>query len=237
MNLVPTELNQRLASAVRYSVSADRFYINGKAGFWRLVGLGLVMLAIGVGVGIGFYGYSYITRNADAADVFASTFAKALAGVQLRAAAEGTVQLQPNELSLAKDQTIALDPSSRVLLDPTAKVRADGEIKIQIPSISPPEGMTPRRANTTPMITNFTVFKTVDFEKGQVWTGWNFLTSAQKFPAHQYCYYTEKLEASQFEPVVYIGRNEALDPPKQLPKGFDIDAAFKKCVWFKREGS
>jgi hypothetical protein len=237
MKLIPTELNQRLASAVRYSVSADRFYIAGKAGFWRLVGLGLVTFAIGVGIAIGFYGYSYITRNADAANVFASTLSKALAEVQLRAIAQGTVQLQPNELSLAKDQTVSLDPNSRVLLDPTAKVRADGEIQIQTPSISPLEGMTPRRAATTPFITNFTVFKAVDFDKGQVVTGWKFLTSAQKFPTTQYCYYTEKLEASLFEPVVYIGLNEDLDPPKQLPKGFDIDAAFKKCVWFKREAS
>jgi hypothetical protein len=50
-------------------------------------------------------------------------------------------------------------------------------------------------------------------------------------------YYTDELEAWQFERVVYIGLNEELDPPKQLPNGFDIDAAFKKCVWFKREAS
>jgi hypothetical protein len=237
MNLIPTELNQRLASAVRYSVAADRFYIAGKAGFWRLVGLGVVAFAIGAGVGIGFYGYSFIMRNSDHANILASTLSKTLSEVQLRATAEGTVRLEPNELSLAKDQTVSLDPTSRLLLDPTAKVRADGEIQIQTPSISPLEGMTPRRANTPQILTEFTVFKTVDFEKGQVWTGWNFLTSAQKFPTHQYCYYTEKLEASQFEPVVYIGLNENLDPPKQLPEGFDIDAAFKKCVWFKREAS
>jgi len=238
MNLIPTELNQRLATAVWYSVSADRFYISGKAGFWRLVGLGLVTFGIGVAAGFGFYGYSYVTRNTDAANTFASTFSKALAEVQLRAIAEGTVKLEPNEISLAKDQTISLDPSSRVLLDPTAKVRADGEIEVQVPSISVLDGAPqPPRANANPIITNFTVFKTVEFEKGQIWTGWTFLTSAQKFPTHQYCYYTEKLEGSQFEPVVYIASNEDLDPPKELPKGFDIDAAFQRCVWFKREAS
>jgi hypothetical protein len=237
MNLIPTELNQRLASAVRYSVSADRFYIGGKVAFWRLVGLGLVTCALGIGVGIGFYGYSYVTRNTDMAEIFASTFSKALADVQLRAVAEGTVQLQPNELSLAKDQTISLDPSSRVLLDPAAKVRADGEIQVQTPSVSSLDTTRPpRRAAATPTITNFTVFKEVDFDKGQVVTGWKFLTSAQKFPTTQYCYYTEKLEGSLFEPVVYIGLNEELDPPKNLPEGFEIAAAFKKCVWFRREG-
>jgi len=99
MNLIPTELNQRLASAVRYSVSADRFYISGKAAFWWLVGLGLVTFGIGVAAGFGFYGYSYVTRNTDAAKTFASTFSKALAEVQLRAIAEGTVKLEPNDCS------------------------------------------------------------------------------------------------------------------------------------------
>jgi hypothetical protein len=236
VNLIPSELNQRLASAVTYSVSADRFYISGKAGFWRLVGLGLVTFAVGVAVGFGFYGYSYITQNSDALNVLSSTFSKALTEVQLRSVAEGTVQLEPNEISLAKDQTISLDPTSRVLLDPMAKVRADGEIQIQGSSISPPEGLTPRRA-TAPLITDFTVFKRVEFDRGNVWTGWKFLTSVQKTPTYQYCYYTETLEGSQFEPVVYFGVNEKLDPPKQVPKGFDMEAAFKKCVWFKRESS
>ncbi len=237
MNLIPTELNQRLANAVRNSVAADRFYITGKAGFWRLVGLGLVAFATGAAVGIGFYGYSYVTRNSDGPAILASTLSKALAEVHLRATAEGTVQLQPSELSLAKGQTISLDPSSRVLLDPTAKVRADGEIQVLGPSISTLEGMKPRQTTNIPTITNFTVFKIMQFEKGQVFTGWKFLTSAQKSPTRQYCYYTQSLEDAEFEPVVYIGVNEMLDPPKQLPKGFDIDAAFKKCVWFKKESS
>jgi hypothetical protein len=143
--------------------------------------------------------------------------------------------LQPSELSLAKGQTISLEPGSRVLLDPTAKVRADGEIQVQGPSISATQA--PRRAAPTPVITNFTVFKNVPFEKGSVMTGWKFLTSAQKMPTHQYCYYIEELEASPLEPVVFFAADEKLDLPKQLPKGFDVDAAFKKCVWFKRESS
>src|SRR5262245_46857523 len=104
MNLVPTELNQRLASAIRYSVAADRFYISGKAGFWRLVGVGLVAFAIGGALGLGFYGYSYVTRNSDHLDILASALSKALSEVRLQATAEGTVELQPSELSLAKDQ-------------------------------------------------------------------------------------------------------------------------------------
>jgi hypothetical protein len=234
MRLIPTELNQRLAGAVRYSVSADRVYIAGKAGFWRLVGVGLVGFAIGSASGLGFYGYSYVTESSDRLEIL-SSLSKALSEVRLQATAKGTVELQPSELSLAKGQTISLDPSSRVPLDPMAKIRADGEIQIESPSISA-VGDTPRRtSSTTPIITNFMVFKKVEFENGQVVTGWSFLTSAQKLPTSQFCYYTEKLDYSKFEPVVFFAIDENLDPPKKLPKGFDIDAAFKRCVWFKRE--
>ena len=103
VKLIPTELNQRLASAVQYSVSADRFYIAGKAGFWRLVGLGLMLFGVGSAIGIGFYGYSHITRNSENLSTLSTTFSKALAEARLRATAEGTVEVEPREISLAKD--------------------------------------------------------------------------------------------------------------------------------------
>jgi len=52
MNFISTELNQRIASAIRYSIEADRFYIAGKANFWNLIGIGLIGLGVGATVGI-----------------------------------------------------------------------------------------------------------------------------------------------------------------------------------------
>jgi hypothetical protein len=43
----------------------------------------------------------------------------------MRASAEGTVQVEPREVALAKGQTIALDSNSRLLLDPESKIRAE----------------------------------------------------------------------------------------------------------------
>ena len=43
---------------------------------------------------------------------------------------------------------------------------ADGEIKIQGPSISVPQATPSRSASSIPTITNFTVFKSVPFDKG-----------------------------------------------------------------------
>jgi hypothetical protein len=235
MNLIPTELNQRLANAVRYSVAADRFYIAGKAGFWRLVGVGLVGLGIGAAVGIGFYGYSHVSRNSENLKSLSVAFSKALSEVRLQATAEGTVQLEPREITLAPGQTISLDPNSRLLLDPSARVTVDGEIKIQGPSISLPQATPSRSSSSIPTITNFTVFKSVPFDKGSVQTGWIFLTSAQKSPTDQYCYYTEALDTPGRDIHLDIGTNGKLEKPKVLPNSFDANAAFSNCVWFRDE--
>jgi hypothetical protein len=235
VNLIPTELNQRLSNVVRHAVAADRFYIGGKAGFWRLVGFGLIALGVGVGLGIGFYGYSYIARNSDSMTALSYALSKALSEARLRATAEGTIQIEPRELTLARDQTIFLDNNSRIYLDPKARITVDGEINVQAPSVSLPQ-IAPRHSSpAVPTIVNFTVFKRIPLGNGAVFTGWKFLTSAQKVPTSQYCYYTEQLESSPLEPVVFIGTDEKLERPKKLPHDFDIDSAFIRCVWFKRD--
>jgi len=87
------------------------------------------------------------------------------------------------------------------------------------------------------MITNFTVFKRVPFENGHVMTGWVFLTSAQKAPTSQYCYYTENAEASGLDVVLDIAQDQKIEKPKTMPKGFDMLAAFNRCVWLSSERS
>jgi len=235
LNLVPIELNRRLANAVQYSAAAERFYVTGKAGFWRLVGVGILVFGIGAATGIGFYGYSKITRQSSSTESLTSAFSAALSKAQLRGVAEGTVSVNPNEIRLASGQTISLDPRSQVLLDPKAMVRVQGDINIPLPSVSIPQNTVGRSAANFPIITNFTVFKELPYRNGNVFTGWKFLTSAQQVPTAQYCYYTEKSETSPLEPVVYIGVDEKLTPPKQTPKGFDISGAFSRCVWFNKE--
>ena len=236
MNLDSTELNRRLSSLVQNSVNAGRFYTASRVGFWRFVGIGLVLFGTGAAVGIAFYGYSYINNNVGALGAFSSALAKALSEVQLRGNAQGTVQIEPHELSLADGQLISLDRNARLHLDPTAKIRADGEIAIQTPpSISVPQSNSPRSSTGPRMITNFTVFKSVPLDKGSVMTGWKFLTSAQEKPTYQYCYYSESSETPWLDVLVDIGHDEVPDAPKTTPKGLDIVTAFQKCVWFKSD--
>jgi hypothetical protein len=173
MNIVPSDLNEGLALAIRRRVVAERSLIFGKVGFWHLVGTGVVIFGLGCAVGLGFYGYSQIIKRTENLNAVASIFSKALANAQLHATADGAVQLEPHDLFLAKDQTIALSNDSRVSLDRSSAVKADGELKIQLPSLSVPPVATPPKNGKMPLVTNFTEFKSVPFEKGMVMTGWN----------------------------------------------------------------
>jgi hypothetical protein len=118
-------------------------------------------------------------------------------------------------------------------LDPSAKVIADGDLRIQIPNISIPQSAAPRSKGIAPTITNFTIFKSVQFEKGTIQTGWKFLTSAQRSPTIQYCYYSETGENPDVSVRIDVGLDEKIQPSKS--KSLDIAAAFNKCVWFKKD--
>jgi hypothetical protein len=239
LNLVPTELNRNLTGAVQHAVAAERFYIAGKSAFWRFIGLGVVCFGLGAAVGIGCYGYGEITRSAENMNSLTAAFSQALSKVQLTGKAEGTVRFEPHEIALAKDQTISIDPNSTLHLEPDAKVRTDGEIKIQLPSTAAPSpNMTPPKSRI-PLIANFTVFKHIPFGKGTVMTGWVFLTSKQQSPTNQYCYYTQSSNDENNSGLpglsvdLNLGFNQKLDAPKTQPKGFDVNAAFARCVWFR----
>ena len=233
MNIASTDFNERLSQLIHNSITANKSYIAAKVAFWRLVGFGILVFGIGTAIGVGFYGYSYVNGNSDTLALFSSTFSKALSEVQLQASAEGIVQVEPRELLLAKGQTILLDRNSRLHLDPEAQIQVGGEIQVQTPSISVPQSTPTRVPSKIPMITNFTVFKKVPFENGSVMTGWVFLTSAQKAPTSQYCYYTESADNSGL--VLDIAEDQRIEKPKIMPKGFDMLAAFNRCVWFRSE--
>jgi hypothetical protein len=235
LNLIPTSLNRRLADVIQDRIAADGSLIAGRSAFWRLIGVGFLSLGLGTAVGIGFYGYSYVTRNSDNIRSLSSTFSKALNEIQLRAVADGRVEIEPHELALAKGQTVSIDPSSRVLLDPSARVLADGELQVQVPSISVPRVSRPQGGPVVPTITNFEVFKSVPFDKGMVMTGWMFLTSIQRSPTAQHCYFTESADTPEVHIDLDIGTDGRREMPKTKPKDFDLGAAFDRCVWFKSE--
>jgi hypothetical protein len=227
-----TDLNGKLSELVRDRLGADQFYVAGRAAFWRLVGLGAIAFGLGTACGVALFGYSYIRGNSNNLDLLSSALSKALSEVHWQASATGTVQVEPNTLVLAKDQTVSLDPQSRVLLDPAAAIRADGEITVQAPSVSAPSNAAVASASSRArVISNFTVFKRVPLNNGYIVTGWIFLTSGQKAPSTQYCYYTRNVDA--FNVDLDIAKDQTLAAPKTVPEGFDVLAAYNRCVWFR----
>jgi hypothetical protein len=136
---------------------------------------------------------------------------------------------------LATGQMVSLDKNSRVQLDPGAKVLAEGSVRVYAPFTAPTQ-QAASQPSVRPPITNFTVFKRVPFEKGTVMTGWNFVTSTQKSPTEEYCYYTIDGATPGTGVVLELGTNQKLEVPKTVPKNFDITRAFEKCVWFRSEG-
>jgi hypothetical protein len=208
--------------------------ISGRVAFWKAVGVGLLGLGAGAAVGIGFYGYSFVTRNGSQLDILTSALEKSLAQVELHGTAEGKVEVASPGLVLEKGATISIDPTSRLVLDPSAKVVADGEVRIQMPNISMPRGPTPKNAAQSKTIANFTVFKSVPFDQGNVLTGWIFLTSAQESPTQQYCYYNERDENSDTAIRIDLAVDGSPEANKAAPRAFDTVAALSRCVWFKR---
>lgn len=233
---MPSKLNETLAGVLQSRVAAEMFLIVGKSGFWRAIGLGFIGLGLGAAVGLGFFGYSLVLHKERTLDALSSSLVKALSEVHLRGTASGNVRFEPNVVSLVPGQSLALDPTSRVRLDPGAKVLADGEIRVQMPSISLPQAVTAKPKKASPTIANFTVFKSVPYEKGSVTTGWRFLTSAQRTPTSQYCYYQEKGDNPDVAVRIELGMDEKVQPSKTMSKSLDTAAAFNKCVWFKKDG-
>jgi hypothetical protein len=217
-------------------MSAEMSVISGRAGFWKAIGIGALGFGIGTAIGIGFYGYSFVTRTAGQMATFSSALQKVLSTVELHGTADGKVEVTSPELKLAQGATVSFDSSSRLSLDPAARVVADGEIRIQAPAISVPRTPTPKGAAQVKTIANFTVFKSVPFEQGNVLTGWTFLTSAQESPTQQYCYYNEKGENSDLAIRIELATDGVPEANKTVPKAFDTANALAKCVWFKKDG-
>lgn len=235
MDLTSSPLNVRLRKAIENRIAAELSTVSGKASFWRSVGVGCVGLGVGCLFGLGFYGYSFVTQSSTNSELLTRALTQALQDVTLRGSSVGTVQLEPAEIALAKGQTVEIDQSARLKLDPAARVVADGEIRVQLPSTTTSVPSSPRQSPPMPLISNFTVFKSLQFDKGAVYTGWTFLTSTQQTPTSQYCYYTENAETPDLSLRVELSKDGIPQPTTAAPKGFDMNGALNRCVWFKAD--
>lgn len=208
MEIPATPENRVLANAVNARLKSDARILNAKAAFWRLAGVALVCAMIGVGIGAALYGWTYSRAPVIQAEQVAEAVARALAATTLKS--EGTVKLDP-------DSVLALaQPKAPEMPRPT---------ETQLGSGSAP-------ASRAAVATAFTVFKNVPMGSGQVVTGWNFTSSEQKAPQHQYCYYSEQIDGTS-KVTIDLGENGRPVPPAKTRASMDPVLAYANCVWFK----
>lgn len=196
--------NRVLANAVNAKIKADARILNARAAFWRLAGWALVCAMMGIGTGAALYGWTYSRGPAIEADQMARAVAAALQTVTLKT--EGTVKLDPDA------RLPAAAPTPR----PTEAQLGEGQ----------------KPASQAAVNTAFTVFKNVPHGAGQIVTGWNFASSEQKNPTHQYCYYSEQLDGGS-KITVDLGENGRANPAARGRGAMEPVTAYTNCVWFK----
>ena len=219
-----------LYDVAKTKLTADSQLNQAKTTLYRFGGMGLLAAMLGAGIGLACFGYSYVTDGRAQAQKIADAMVQALEKAQLTTM---------GEVKLADGSTVGLAPGAQVMLAPNSTVRVDQPSTVKVAGFINPD---PRSTTAPPLIqaapspqnkviTQYTTFKTVAFDKGQIVTGWNFDNSNQTNPASQYCYYSEKSD-DLVQMRIELGRNGAMIENFKPRPGLDLAAAFNNCVWF-----
>jgi hypothetical protein len=211
-------------------LAADAQLEQAKTTLYRFGGMGVLVAMLGAGIGLACFGYSYVTDGRAQAQKMADAMVQALERAQLTTT---------GDVKLADGSTVGLAPGGQVMLAPNSAVRVDPSSTVKVPGILNPDTHSttappPVQAAASPqnkVITQYTIFKTVAFDKGQVVTGWNFANSNQISPVLQYCYYSEQ-SGDLVQVRTELGANGAMMENLKPRPGVDLIAAFDNCVWF-----
>ena len=185
----------------------------------------------GMGIGLACFGYSYVADGRVQAQKMADAMVQALERAQLTTTGELRL-VDGSTVSLAPGGQVALAPNSVVRVDPSSTVRVAGTVNADPHSITaPPPVIAAAPSPSDKVITQYTTFKIVPFDKGKVVSGWRFENSDRTIPATQYCYYDE-MSVDTVRLRTDLGINgKVLDNLKPRP-GLDVIGAFKNCNWF-----
>jgi hypothetical protein len=229
----PTKANVQFADAMATRLQADSAFLGSRAAFWRYLGVGAALAGLGLATGFGLYGYSRVKGTQVTDAMLADAMKTAFETVTLKTEVTGAVTTK-GIVTLKDGQVVHLDPNAAVGLDPGASVKVAGQIKIETPSLPPPPPSSVSRSlgpTARAMVTNFTVFKTVKFGRGEVQTGWVFASSNQQVPTTQYCIYMEDIPGSGTRAQIDLGTDGIMNAQSR-PQGIDGPAAYSNCVWF-----
>jgi hypothetical protein len=209
-----TPPNAALAATVRQRLKAEAARIKATNAFWWLAGLGVCMVLGGIGLGALAFGYSYVTDQRTAAGRLAEALVTALN--QATITIVGTVKLDDGSTGKpdTKEATGHLDTTDSSIRPTEQQVR---------PQAVPPSGAKP--------VTDFTVFKHVEWGKGSVVTGWDYGSNEDETPKSQFCYYTP-VETGNGISIRYTIANDGVLDTRVSKYPFDAKKAFANCIWF-----
>jgi hypothetical protein len=201
-----------------------------KTTLYRFGGMGVLAAMLGAGIGLACFGYSYVTDGHAQAQKMADAMVQALEKAQLTTT--GDVKMADGStVGLAPGGQVMLAPDSTVRVDPSSTVKVAGFVNPDTHSTTAPPPVQAAPPPPNKVITQYTTFKTVAFDRGQVVTGWNFDNSDQINPAYQYCCYSERSD-ELVQVRTELGRNGAMMENLKPRPGIDLIAAFNSCVWF-----
>jgi hypothetical protein len=219
-----------LYDVAKTKLTADARLEQAKTTLYRFGGMGVLAAMLGAGIGFACFGYSYVTDGRAQAQKMGDAMVQALEKAQLTTT---------GDVKLADGSTVGLTPGGQVMLAPNSSVRVDPSSKAKVAGFvnsdthsttaPPPVQASPSPQNR--VITQYTIFKMVAYDEGDVVTGWNFDNSNQINPTKQYCYYTEKAVDTVAVRTDLGMDGKMLDNLKPR-HGVDLISAFNSCTWF-----
>ena len=225
-----TAINTRLADELRY--------ISSQVWLTRLIGLGSFFILVGIVFYIGCLGYKNI-RKVDDEKIVSKSVKDALDGFVLKATTDGSLAIENPTVMLLPNQTVAISDASTVRIAEGETVTVNGNVSVAIPLQNQNSNVlaTSGSASQKAVQTNapyFTVFKSMPYKSGLIFTGWKFLTTEQKAPTSQYCYYSETDQYSDTTASFEFAQEGSLKDKLSPPSNINIADAFDLCIWFSK---
>jgi hypothetical protein len=140
----------------------------------------------------------------------------------------------PEHLKEALRHMPALQVQVKLDPDSTVKLADGGTVTLANPPVFPQAALGNGGGSHDPAIsTSVTVFKSVDYDRGYIVTGWRFANGAATKPDHEYCYYKVVKQDGSGQIIENIADDGKLNqpPPGVLP--LEHGVRFAKCQWFR----
>jgi hypothetical protein len=212
-------------AATKNQILAETQRAKAQARMWNWGGASLGALAIGGGIWLGCLGYAKTqepdVKAAQAYMAALQTPLKVEVTTHGEVTAHGTVNLADGGRVTA---------SGMVGVSPDSTVRA---VMSDMPRPTAAQIQADARPDSgAPVVTDFVIFKTAPYGKGEVQSGWQFADSKAKAPAFQWCLFVAD-EPDGARRSITLGKDgQRVGLPTPAPvSGVDLQAAFASCVW------